>query len=68
MDSQTTQDDALETIDEVDPYFPCADTIQPDDGESIARYPSRVVRDAITRQERLWGRDALLEDSGDGQD
>ncbi len=68
MDSQATQTEALEAIEEADPYFPSTQDVQLDDADSIARYPARVVRDAIARQERLWNRDALLEESGDGQD
>ncbi|MBX7234625.1 MAG: hypothetical protein K1X65_09595 [Caldilineales bacterium] len=67
MDSRPTPT-TPETIEEAEPYFPAELPVQLDDADSIARYPARVVRDAIDRQERLWSRDALLKESEAGQD
>lgn len=67
MQNQPNQP-AAETVEESDLCFPDEHPVQLDDAESIARYPARVVRDAVDRQERLWSRDALLKESDASQD
>lgn len=68
MNAHITPTPGAETVEESDPYFPDEHPVQLDDAESIARYPARVVRDAVDRQERLWSRDALLKESDAIQD
>lgn len=57
-----------EAGDEESEYFPTADQALPDDPASSARYPARVVRDAVAMQERKWGLVAPEQDTATGQD
>ncbi len=68
MDTHPTQTAISEAVEEAEPFFPDEHPVQLDNAESIARYPARVVRDAVDRQERLWSRDALLKESEAIQD
>lgn len=60
-------DDAGEVEPDAELYLPVDETAQPDDTESVTRFPARIVRDATALQERRWGANVPVPE-GEGQD